>query len=330
MTFFIVGAGGFGRETLDALRAASPLPACDLEFLDDHALASEVDGVRVRRPGRAKAGTFVVAIADPRARARLAAALLARGLLAGQVLHQRAVISPGAVPGPGCVVLAGAFVSTGALLGAHVQVNYNASVGHDSALGDFVTVLPGANIAGAVTLGASATVGSNACVLPGLRIGPAAALTTDGRGFAAPGRGERPGRRGTRAAERRAGGSAVVAVDDDVAEGQRGGLVPGHRAQVLGGRQVRSVAGQDVAPVGQVAVQHVAGDRDVVQGGRGDGPQVDRAGRAGHVVAAEHGVGGDDIHAAVVATDAVASDCDAVAVHLDGCAVVGGPAGQGD
>ncbi len=176
MTFFIVGAGGFGRETLDALRAASPLPACDLEFLDDHALASEVDGVRVRRPGRAKAGTFVVAIADPRARARLAAALLARGLLAGQVIHPRAVISPGAVPGPGCVVLAGAFVSTGALLGAHVQVNYNASVGHDSALGDFVTVLPGANIAGAVTLGASATVGSNACVLPGLRIGPAATI----------------------------------------------------------------------------------------------------------------------------------------------------------
>jgi sugar O-acyltransferase (sialic acid O-acetyltransferase NeuD family) len=177
MTFFIVGAGGFGRETLDALRAGSPGPACDLEFLDEHALASEVDGVRVRRPGRAEAGAaFVVAIADPRARARLAAALLARGLLAGQVIHPRAVISPGAVTGPGCVVLAGAFVSTGALLGAHVQVNYNASVGHDSALGDFVTVLPGANIAGAVTLGDSATVGSNACVLPGLRIGPAATI----------------------------------------------------------------------------------------------------------------------------------------------------------
>jgi len=176
VTFFIVGAGGFGRETLDALRAASPDRAGDVEFLDDHALAGEIDGVRVRRPGRVDGGTFVVTVADPRARARLAGTLLARGLLAGQVIHPRAVISPGAVIGPGCVVLAGVFVSTGALLGAHVQVNYNASVGHDSALGDFVTVLPGANIAGAVTLGASGTVGSNACVLPGLRVGSAATI----------------------------------------------------------------------------------------------------------------------------------------------------------
>ena len=34
-----------------------------------------------------------------------------------------------------------------------MHVNYNATVGHDAALGDFVTVLPGANVAGHVTLG---------------------------------------------------------------------------------------------------------------------------------------------------------------------------------
>jgi sugar O-acyltransferase (sialic acid O-acetyltransferase NeuD family) len=176
VTFYIAGAGGFGRETLDALCAARPSAAGSAVFLDDHARARSIGGIPVRRPGDAGAGTFVVAIADPRARRRLAHALLSRGLAAGQVLHPRAVVSPGAALGPGCVVLANAFVSTGAVLGAHVHVNYNATVGHDATLADFVTVLPGANIAGAVRVGAGATVGSNACVLQGLRIGSAATV----------------------------------------------------------------------------------------------------------------------------------------------------------
>ena len=172
MTFYIAGAGGFGRETLDALRAAAPGCAAESVFVDEHASAATVDGRPVLRPADAGPGTFVVAIADAGVRQRLASVLVARGLMPGQVLHPRAVISPGAVIGPGGVILANAFVSTGTALGAHVQVNYNATVGHDAVLGDFVTVLPGANVAGAVRVGAQATIGSNACVLQGLRIGP--------------------------------------------------------------------------------------------------------------------------------------------------------------
>jgi acetyltransferase-like isoleucine patch superfamily enzyme len=73
-------------------------------------------------------------------------------------------------------VLAGAFVSTGAGLGAHVHVNYNATIGHDAVLRDLVTILPGANVAGAVTLGRCVTIGSNACVLQGLQIGASATV----------------------------------------------------------------------------------------------------------------------------------------------------------
>ena len=176
MTFYIVGAGGFGRETLDALRAASPAAVEPAVFLDDHPSASEIDGIPVRRPEEADPGVFVVAIADPVARRRLTDALLARAHAPGQVIHPRSVISARAALGPGCVVLAGAFVSTSTVLGAHVHVNYNATIGHDTMLGDFVTVLPAANVAGAVTVGPGATLGSNACVLPGLRIGPGATV----------------------------------------------------------------------------------------------------------------------------------------------------------
>ena len=171
MTFYIAGAGGFGRETLDALRAMPPSVAASAAFLDDHPLARSIGGVPVYRPDEARTGTFVVAIADAGARQRMTHALLARGLAPSQVVHPQAVVSPGAALGPGCVVLANAFVSPGAVLGMHVHVNYNSTVGHDTVLGDFVTVLPGANVAGAVTLGAGVTVGSNACVLQGLRIG---------------------------------------------------------------------------------------------------------------------------------------------------------------
>jgi sugar O-acyltransferase (sialic acid O-acetyltransferase NeuD family) len=176
MTLYIAGAGGFGRETLDALRACGEGAEVPVEFLDDHLDRPAVDGIPVRRPAEAGPGAFVVAIADPRARQRIARELRQRGLTPVTVIHPRAVISPGAVLGPGCVVLANSFVSTGCTLGRYVQVNYNATIGHDAVLADFVTVLPGANVAGAVTLEAGVTVGSNACILQGLTIGAGATV----------------------------------------------------------------------------------------------------------------------------------------------------------
>lgn len=181
MTLHIVGAGGFGRETLDAVRrsAAATATATDVVFVDEHPSATEVDGCRVLAPGRLDLAApdrheFVVAIADPAVRRRLADRFEQQGLRPTTVIDPRAVISAGACVGPGCVVLAQAFVSTGTALGPHVQINYQASVGHDTVLEEFVTVLPGANIAGGVTIGAASTVGSNAAVLQGRRVGPAA------------------------------------------------------------------------------------------------------------------------------------------------------------
>lgn len=59
-------------------------------------------------------------------------------------------------------------------MGTHCQIHYNATVGHDTVLEDFVSVFPGANVAGAVRLGAGATVGSNATVLQGITMGAGA------------------------------------------------------------------------------------------------------------------------------------------------------------
>ncbi|MEZ0092444.1 acetyltransferase [Streptacidiphilus sp. EB129] len=179
MTFHIVGAGGFGRETLDAVRRSATTP--QVVFVDEHPTTAHLDGCQVLQPGQLDLAVpgrheFVVAIADPAARRRLAGRFEEQGLRPATVIDPGAVVSPGATIGPGCVVLGQAFVSTGTVLGSHVQINYHASIGHDTVLEDFVTILPGANIAGSVTIGAASTVGSNAAVLQGRRIGPCATV----------------------------------------------------------------------------------------------------------------------------------------------------------
>ena len=169
---WIAGAGGVGREALDTARAAGVLVA---GFLDDHARGGTVRGLPVLGPADAPPGSrYLVGIADPAVRRRLAALLDGLGAVPATLVHPRAIIAPETELGPGCLVMGGAYVSSGVRLGAHSQVHYNATIGHDSVLGDRVTVYPGGNVSGAVRLAADATVGSNAVVLQGRTVGPGA------------------------------------------------------------------------------------------------------------------------------------------------------------
>lgn len=171
--FYIVGAGGFGRECLDAALASGLTVSA---FLDEANTGRALRGVPVRVPAGIDSGTFVVAIADPPARRRLASLLEANGLKPKTIRHPSAVVSPHAHISDGAILLAHSYVSCDARLGPHAHVNYHASVGHDTVFGSYVTVLPGANIAGNVSLAEGATIGSNACVLPGLSVGRGATV----------------------------------------------------------------------------------------------------------------------------------------------------------
>ena len=168
----VVGAGGLGRETVDALLAAG-WKTDQLVLVDDRASATELCGVPVRRPDEVTTGSYVVAVGDSGVRRMLSERMQQRGLVPQAVVHPRATLAHDVVPAEGCIVLANAFVSTGVRLEPHSQVQYNVTVGHDSVLREYATVLPGANIAGNVTVDQEVTVGSNACVLQGLKVGAA-------------------------------------------------------------------------------------------------------------------------------------------------------------
>lgn len=166
----VVGAGGLGRETLDALFALGHTPA-DVVLVDDYLPATELCQVPVCRPHELTSGAFVVAVADPALRRSLSKRMIGYGLVPTAVVHPSATLAHDVRPSAGCLILANAFVSTGVRLAAHTQIQYNAAVGHDSLLDEFVTVLPGATVSGNVTLYPDVTVGPNASVLKELSVG---------------------------------------------------------------------------------------------------------------------------------------------------------------
>ena len=172
MAFYVVGAGGVGRECLDVALAAGITVTA---FLDDALAGGTARGLPILVPHQAEAGAeFIVGIADPAARSRLARLLIDSGLVLRGLVHPRSIVAPDTAFGPGSLVMGGAHVSSSVTAGAQCQVQYNATVGHDTVFGDRVTIYPGANVSGSVRLADDVTVGSGAVVLQGRLLGAGA------------------------------------------------------------------------------------------------------------------------------------------------------------
>ena len=178
--FYIVGAGGFGRETYDAVLARGERSAVAddrIAFLDDTLAGEVVRGLPVHPLAEAEAGSgYVIAIGSAEARPRIAGQLDAAGLEARSVVHPAALIAPETTLAGGCVVLAFTFVSSSVRLGAHVHLGGGVTIGHDAVLEDHATVFLGVKIAGNVTLQERVTVGGGAVILPGVTVGAGATI----------------------------------------------------------------------------------------------------------------------------------------------------------
>lgn len=186
----IVGAGGFGRETLDvveAINAAARSPMWKVVGVVDDAPSSvNLDRLSARqapyvgsvddRVARVERPRYVVGIGSPRTRRQIADRLDAAGFQAATLIHPAASMGTKCVVGEGTVVLSGARLTTNIALGRHTHVNPNATIGHDTVLGDFVSVNPGANISGDCVIEDGVLFGSAAVVLNQLRVGAGAVV----------------------------------------------------------------------------------------------------------------------------------------------------------
>lgn len=178
----IIGAGGHGREVLDAVRHTRSPSHWFLGFLAD----DEPDSRLLAQAGGTWLGPvadlevveadYVIAIGDPVIRAAMNARASGWGRSAASLWHATAHRADDVRWEPGTVVLANASVTSNVRLGLHVHINLNATVAHDCTLGDYVTVNPGANINGGVTIGEAATVGSGAVIRQGITIGAGATV----------------------------------------------------------------------------------------------------------------------------------------------------------
>ncbi|MCA0290272.1 MAG: acetyltransferase [Actinobacteria bacterium] len=179
----VVGASGFGRESLDVLdalvRDGAPIEIRGV--VDDNPHPD--DRARLEARGVAYLGTieagllaagslsYVLGIGSPTVRRRLVERCDAAGLTAYTAVHPSAAIGTQPAIAPGSVVCARAVVSTNVTLGRHTHINPNATIGHDSVLEDFVSMNPGAVVSGAVTIGTGTLVGASATILQNLVIG---------------------------------------------------------------------------------------------------------------------------------------------------------------
>lgn len=180
----VIGAGGFGRETLDVVEAliATGEPLQLVGVVDSG--PRPVDLGRLGERGIAYLGTdeewlstaagderFVVAIGSPSVREAVAQRLSDAGLRATTLIHPRAVIGSRARIGDGVVITSGVQVSTNVTIGDHVHLNPASIIGHDATLADYVSVNPGAIVSGNVAVETGVLLGAGSVVLQGLTVG---------------------------------------------------------------------------------------------------------------------------------------------------------------
>lgn len=166
----IIGAGGHGHVVADAV---DPARWRLLGFADEH----PEDVTDAAHPlidvddEQAAAAHFIVAVGDNTQRRRLFEQWLARGRVAGSVIHPSAIVSRSATLGGGVFIAPASVVNARAVVGDDVILNTGCIVEHDCVVGAHTHVAPRATLAGGVSVGESCLIGVGACVLPGVTVG---------------------------------------------------------------------------------------------------------------------------------------------------------------
>lgn len=185
----LIGAGGFGRETAETVRAINAdhearvgKPVWELlGFLDDDPSLrrASVSGTPVLggidQLADLRDARVVVCTGHPGNFTSKRSIVQRLGLASARyatLVHPAAALSPSCRLGPGTIVLAGAVGTTDVEIGAHVGIMPQAVLTHDDLLDDFVTVAAGVRVAGAVHVQEGAYLGAGCLIREHCTIGP--------------------------------------------------------------------------------------------------------------------------------------------------------------
>lgn len=180
-----VGAGSFARELCCWLEdMLDPATARIGGFLDDTKTPAGVLNERYRYPLLGRIDTyrindndaFIVAIAEPAAKLRIAQLLQRRGASFFNLIHPTALVARTAQLGTGTIICPFSLVSADTVLGDFITINTHCCIGHDSVIGKGTTLSAHVNIPGGVTVGEGVFFGSSAALLPRLSIGNGATV----------------------------------------------------------------------------------------------------------------------------------------------------------
>jgi sugar O-acyltransferase (sialic acid O-acetyltransferase NeuD family) len=180
---FIIGAGGFARETLDVyidLKREEDV----LGFLEENC---KMEGELLNgRPihdisylttfKEPKNEFLLIGAIGSTKRKRLLTNLEDNGFQFDTIVHQSVILSRWVKIGDGSVITPGVIMTCQVELGRHVIVNLGVRIGHDVTIGDFTTLSPGVEIMGHAALGEQVYVGVNATVLNGVKVGNGAII----------------------------------------------------------------------------------------------------------------------------------------------------------
>jgi sugar O-acyltransferase (sialic acid O-acetyltransferase NeuD family) len=181
----VVGAGGFARETAEAVHAVNafaPAPRWSLlGFLDDDPdkhgrliggvpVLGPVDLVCDHRDAQVVLATGRPA--DYTSRLRLTERLRLVDERYATIIHPSATVGRSSDVGAGSVLLAHADLTADVVVGRHVAIMPQVVLPHDVRIGDFATLASGVRVGGACAVGEGVYVGAGAILRERLRIGP--------------------------------------------------------------------------------------------------------------------------------------------------------------
>jgi len=168
----IYGASGCGRGVMPVARAQHAAAGDALVFIDDAPGPARVNGhdlvdfaAFLARPADAR--HVSLAIASGALREALARRCAKAGLGYFDVISDRAVVMDDVSWGEGIILSPFVTLTSNIRIGRHFQANLYSYVEHDCAIGDFVTLAPGAKCNGNVVIEDHVYVGSGAVIRQG-------------------------------------------------------------------------------------------------------------------------------------------------------------------